>query len=169
LAVNFTALAHELVALVKYVVVLVAMVAGVKYWTSRDFCKVDTEDRGMRPAIGNTRIYLNYDRNAWTERDVSRGEIVVIQGKAGDREGGFPFRVVAVGGDWLEVVSGNVRVNGKDEQYDGVDIKAVAGYTVPKTRVPRGYVFLMADNRESTAAGNPERKGVWRLMGKAQL
>lgn len=167
MAVNLTALAHDLVALVKYVVLLVAMVLVVRYWTGRDYCKVDTEDRGMRPAIGNTRIYLNYDRNAWTEPDLSRGDIVVIRTKAGDREGGFPFRVVAVGGDWVEIIGGNVKVNGQPEHYDGVDLKSAFGHTLARTKVPRGHVFLLADNREATAAGNPEMVSVWRLMGKA--
>ena len=167
--VSANVIVQHLMSLVKYVVLLVVMVLGFKYWTGRDFCKVASDDRGMRPAIGNTRTWLDYNRNAWTDADFAVGDVAVIYGEAGDTARAFPFRVVAAGGDQMMIDGGQVLRNGQNESYPGAEIRPDSSYQLPLFRVPRGYVFLMADNRQGSAAPNPFLVPVSRLMGKAKL
>jgi len=167
--ISASAIVQHLISLVKYVVLLVVMVLAFKYWTSRDLCRVATDDRGMRPAIGNTRSWLDYDANAWTESDLAVGEIAIIYREA-ETPKAFPFRVAAIGGDEMLVNSGQVIRNGLIESYTGApEIKPDSSYQLPQFRVPRGYVFLLADNRQGSAAPNPFLVPVSGLLGKAKL
>lgn len=77
-----------------------------------------------------------------------QGDIVVfIPLNVGNRTIPYIKRVIAVGGETVEIKSGEVYVNGRrlDEEY----------LTLPKgkstfeeTTVPEGYVFVLGDNRE---------------------
>lgn len=157
----------------KYALLLAAMIAGFKYWFGRDACRVATDDDGMRPAIGNSRVYADYDRHKWTGKDLKRGDVVIAlscqPGQGSKPQDKYPFRVVAVAGDWLEVKGGICVVNGQQESYPGVRPTPHYTYQIPRMLVPRGYVFLLSDNRAGGMARPPELVPVWRILGKARV
>jgi hypothetical protein len=141
---------------------------------------VASDDPGMRPAIGSTRTWLSYDRNAWTEADLAVGDIVTVYseyGQNGQDSRAFPFRVVAVGGDWIKIEGGSVArfqdaadKQGKPENYQGAELRPYPNMAVvPKFQVPRGYVYLLTDNRLNAAVGGPGLVPVSRVIGKIQI
>ena len=164
---SFSSVMHTLAALIKYAVLLVAMVAAFRWWTSRSHCKLDSEDAAMRPALAS-KLHLVYDQYAWTEGDLERGDIVIVRAGSGDTKKHVPFRVVAVGGDWLEMKHGRCKVNDKNEQYEDAEITPTDRYSRAKFRIPRGHVFLLTDNRDSSKFGMPELVPVWRICGKVR-
>jgi signal peptidase I len=71
-------------------------------------------------------------------------------------------RVVAVGGDVVEVRGGVVRVNGQplEEPY----VLAKPDYVLPPVRVPTDHVFVLGDNRNDSLDGH-----VWGFLPKDAL
>jgi signal peptidase I len=101
-----------------------------------------------------------------------RGEIVVLRSNLDDGKGSkkkLIKRVIAVGGDTVEIRNGTVSVNGiaLDEPY------TKDGYTdgmMPEIAVPENALFLLGDNRQhSTDSRSPSvgfvEKG--ELVGRA--
>ena len=178
--ISASAVVQHLVALVKYAVVLVGVVLASKFLFNRDLCTVDSEDMSMRPAVGSTRTWLRYDRKAWTEADLEVGDIVAAYAERGENaqdSKAFPFRVVAVGGDWMKIEAGTVvrfrdanDQQGRIENYSGAELKPYVNMKgVPRFEVPRGYVYLMNDNRVNAVAASPYLTPVSRVIGKIRL
>jgi signal peptidase I len=73
----------------------------------------------------------------------------------------FVKRVVAVGGDTVEVTHGTLYVNGKrvEEPY-----AAHPHYNLPPIKVPRDSLFVLGDNRNNSADGH-----VWGFLPKANV
>jgi len=165
--VTFNQVLHILIALIKYVVVLVLMVVGVKFWTAQSRCFVDSEDMGMRPAIGKTTMKVDYDVDRRTEAHLKRGDVAIVRMRVGEGWSNFPFRVVAVEGDRIEARSGVFKVNGKKERYPGgVKLVAARGTDVLAQLVPRGHVYMLPDNRRKSLSDLPELIPLWRVVGK---
>lgn len=93
---------------------------------------------------------------------VRRGEVVVFD--APDTRMRLIKRVVAVGGDRVEVRQGRVFVNGRPagrgadtEQYDGrtvrLDLGLGGGPDLPPTRVPEGALLVLGDARGNSRDG----------------
>jgi len=75
-----------------------------------------------------------------------RGDVVVFD--APDDGTRLIKRVVAVGGDLLEVREGHVFINRvRDEERSALDMRLGGGPDVAPTRVPAGQVFVMGDFR----------------------
>jgi signal peptidase I len=87
----------------------------------------------------------------------SRGDVIVFVFPM-DRSKDFIKRVVAVGGDTVEVVDKKVFVNGKERtepyvQHVYPDIQPAAisrRDNMPPLTVPKGYLFVMGDNRDAS-------------------
>lgn len=79
--------------------------------------------------------------------DPQRDEIIVFKYPM-DQSRDFIKRVIAVGGDTIEIRSGQVYVNGvlKKEDY----IKEPFNTTYRKAVVPKGHVFVLGDNRNNS-------------------
>lgn len=75
------------------------------------------------------------------------GDIIIFRSPLSPRDD-LIKRVIAVGGDRVEVVGGEASVNGKpmDERY----ISRPDGTMVPPIRVPYGRMFVMGDNRPNS-------------------
>jgi signal peptidase I len=92
---------------------------------------------------------------------LSRGEIVVFRlpGGASNLQ---VRRIVAIGGDWVEIRSKHLLVNGKEVSesylthtdpitYEGAATSAnLSRDQMPVTQVPAGKVFLLGDNRDNS-------------------
>ncbi|GAQ80171.1 mitochondrial signal processing peptidase [Klebsormidium nitens] len=78
-------------------------------------------------------------------------------------------RVVAVGGDTVQVERGVVLVNGRPRSEEARGIRS-AKYSVPQLRVPDGTLFVLGDNRNRSADSH-----VWgflpedRVVGRSWL
>jgi signal peptidase I len=75
----------------------------------------------------------------------ARGDVVVFD--APDDGTRLIKRIVAVGGDVLEVRDGRVLIDGVLQQEPAVDLRVGGGPDVGPTRVPAGHVFVMGDAR----------------------
>ncbi|MCA1661166.1 MAG: signal peptidase I [Novosphingobium sp.] len=71
-----------------------------------------------------------------------RGDIVIVVPP--DRDIDYIKRVIGLPGDTIEVVNGQIVLNGKPVPQAVLD-------NYPEIRVPRGHVFLMGDNRDHSA------------------
>jgi len=93
------------------------------------------------------RIFVN--RFVYRFIEPERGDIVVFDSLETDDE--LVKRVVAVPGDRVRVRNGILRVNGDfpDEPYT-VPIVFTDGSDFGPTRVPKGEVFVMGDNRPNS-------------------
>ncbi len=174
----WSAVVQNLMALIKYAVVLIAVVLVSKFFFNRDMCKVDAQDPGMRPAIGSTRTWLDCDSNAWAEPEL--GDIVTVYRESGSTSQdskAFPFRAVAVGGDWMLVDGGSVTRyrdrsdrEGQGENYPGATVRPSGSMPpMPRTMVPRGYVYLLSDNRQDEVVGGPGLIPVSQILAKVRL
>ncbi len=166
---------HTLVSLIKYVVALILLWAGATFvlpiWGST--CAIDSEDLGMREALGKTRLKIGYNPGAWNEAALKRGDIVIAMMMAASASGErnmqkFPFRVVAVEGDVIEAPRGALTINGEKEEYTAVSVRTNDALRVAKQRVPRGYAYVLPDDRVSNKGGLPCLIPVWRIVGKVE-
>eukprot|EP00466_Bigelowiella_natans_P006624 jgi/Bigna1/45543/e_gw1.128.24.1 len=93
------------------------------------------------------------------QRPPSRGDVIIFTPSEGVVKKSYlnPFsdnvfikRIVATGGDTVEVKKGKLIINGikRDEPYikDG----KIASYELERVTVPKGYVFVMGDNRDNS-------------------
>jgi hypothetical protein len=178
--ISASAVIQGMTALGKYVVLLVIVVLAFKFLVGWHPCRVASDDPGMRPAIGSTRTWLTYDRGAWTEPDLSLGDIVVTymeHGQNGQDSRAFPFRVVAVGGEWMKVEGGAVvryrdmaDQQGQGESYSGAEVRMYSTMQpIPRLLVPRGYAFFLSDNRANAVTSGPGLIPVSQVLGKVKL
>jgi signal peptidase I len=82
--------------------------------------------------------------------EVARGDIVIFD--APDSGTRLIKRVVAVGGDLVEVRGGRVFIDGR-EQPDHANLAYGGGPEVPATRVPAAHVLVLGDSRGNSRDG----------------
>lgn len=100
----------------------------------------------MNPTLQNAeRLIVN--KFIYQTRSPMRGDIIVFDYPS-DRSRQFIKRVIAVGGDTIEITEGMVFVNGKllNEPY----ISEPSKRDYPMTTIPDGTVFVMGDNRNNS-------------------
>lgn len=102
------------------------------------------------PSMMNTlqdqeRLLVN--KLVYYTRQPKRGEIIVFKYPSDTRRD-FIKRVIAVGGDTIEIKNGKTIVNGEavDESY----IRELFHTNMPKVTVPQGHIFVMGDNRNNS-------------------
>jgi hypothetical protein len=173
MSISGSQIAHHLVALIKYVVVVVLLVVAAKLlpgWLGGTVCFLDSDDDSMRDALGRSTMKVSFDPAAWNEDSLALGDIVIVNqevrvsGETTRRN--FPFRVIAVAGDVVEANMGKFKINGQDENYEGVTLKAAEHTRADPKAVPRGYVYVLPDDRRAPKGGHPELIPAWRLVGK---
>jgi len=98
-------------------------------------------------------------------REPERGDIVIISPNT-DLHEPIVKRVIAVGGDEVDLIDGRVLVNGEeiDEPYlaEGCRTEPKSGIAYP-ARVPAGYVFVLGDNRGHSADSRSSLVGFVRV------
>jgi signal peptidase I len=90
------------------------------------------------------RVFVNKFIYRFTEPQ--RGDIVVFKSLEGEDED-LIKRIIAVPGDRIRVVNGVPRVNGERQEETYVKPQFPDGSVYGPTRVPKGEVFVMGDNR----------------------
>jgi len=120
----------------------------------------------MVPTIDpGDRILIN--RLSYRFGPVQRGDIIVFKSPM-NPDIDFVKRVIAVGGETVEVKRGTVLVNGEPQVEDylnGIDVS-----NFPMTRIPEGNVFVMGDNRGDSGDArfwNPHWLPEENILGKA--
>ena len=95
-----------------------------------------------------------------------RGDVVVLRKEGFYRDQPIVKRIIATGGDTVDIdpVTGDVIVNGEtlDEPYinEMIDtIEHMGDLTYPQT-VPEGCVFVMGDNRNASTDSRDSRLGM---------
>lgn len=100
--------------------------------------------KSMEPTYREGKIVFYYHCSS-----PKQGDIIIAEGNGDDYEKGEHVikRVIATGGDTIEIKNNNVYINDKiiDEPY----IKGVTS-NFDKITVPDGYIFVMGDNRENS-------------------
>jgi signal peptidase I len=100
----------------------------------------------MEPAFYNgDRLLLS--KFAYRNAEPKRGDIIIFKyPRHPDQD--FIKRVVAVGGESIEMRMGRLYINGQlfDETYPTKS--SISSY--PRTEVPRGSVFVLGDNRSNS-------------------
>ena len=92
----------------------------------------------------------------------ARGDVIVVN-KEGFGIGPIVKRVIAVGGDTVDInfATGDVTVNGEvlDEPYINEPTYTAEGTQFPQT-VPEGQLFLLGDNRNGSSDSRDPRIGL---------
>jgi len=104
--------------------------------------------KGARSANSSGGEFIYVDKYAKPDY----GDIVVVYRETdGGQKGNIIKRVVAFGGDTIELVEGVLKVNGKvvDESYLDADYNSALEpvNTFGEHTVEEGYMFLLGDNR----------------------
>lgn len=109
------------------------------------------EGSSMYPTLVNHER-LVVDKLSYFVTDPQRGEIVVFRYPK-DESRDFIKRVIAVGGDTIEMRNGRVLVNGNAMEEDYIwkeDPKGANRSDYRKAVVPRGHIFVLGDNRNNS-------------------
>ena len=109
------------------------------------------EGSSMYPTLKNHERLI-VDKLSYFVTNPKRGEIVVFRFPK-DESRDFIKRVIAVGGDTIEMKDGQVFVNGQVLKEDYIyknDPKGKNISSYRKTIVPEGTIFVLGDNRNNS-------------------
>ncbi len=109
------------------------------------------EGSSMYPTLVNHERLL-VDKLSYYAIDPQRGEIVVFRYPK-DQSRDFIKRVIAIGGDTIEMRNGKVLVNGvmlKENYIYKDDPKGLNRSNYRKAVVPKDHIFVLGDNRNNS-------------------
>lgn len=99
----------------------------------------------------------------------ARGDVVVLDLEEPGSPDVLLKRVVAVGGDWVEVRGGSVFIDGRPVDEPGASRAEGPGPDLAPTRVPPEHVLVLGDNRGNSRDGRSfgfvDRR---RVLGRVQ-
>lgn len=106
----------------------------------------------MAPTLAKGQ-HLILDKLTYRFRSPARGEIIAFRSPAGEAHQSVK-RVIAVGGDTVELREKKVYLNGEPqfESYAWYERagESLKGDTMPPAAVPEGALFLLGDNRDNS-------------------
>ena len=125
-----------------YAVMLIAIILGFRLFKNSDRVTVDANDSSMNMRAGDYRV----DTAINGVKDLGVGQKVSYFVEELDKFRERVAWVVAVEGDTVEIANKKVVVNGKESKFstNNNNIK------VREVRVPRGCVYLLAENSDLT-------------------
>ncbi len=140
---NPAALRHALLIAFDWIAIASVVLVAVTLVLTYVFQLVGVVGNSMEPTLHNgDRLLLSSTGSVYQS-----GDIVVI-----DRYTEEPLikRVIAVGGDTVEIVDSVVMVNDNPlyETYAKFEDAHANGRYYEKITVPRGYLFVLGDNRD---------------------
>lgn len=117
------------------------------------FARADVQGPSMMNTLKDKDV-LFVEKICTFTHNYKRGEIIIFDSKNRNHDI-YIKRIIAVGGDTVELKDGNVYLNGKDikENYKMTGAKTRGeGFLKEGVvyKVPTGYVFAMGDNREDS-------------------
>lgn len=124
---------------------LVIAIIGATLFRTYGFAQIQVFDVSMQQTLYEGHRLIE-DRISYRFSLPERGDIVILNGPEYDKR--LIKRVIALPGEEINIVSGEVWIDGErlDEPYvQGVT--SARGHVMPYT-VPDDHVFLMGDNRE---------------------
>lgn len=141
------------------------------------FDPVRVDGRSMLDTLTDGEVMM-VDRMAYAFRTPERGDIVLCyypDEYYTTQELAYASRVkrvIAVAGDTIETVDGEVYVNGEriDEPYLTPD--RIGGQYIRRQTVPEGCVYVLGDNRAVSRDSRYETVGpipLYRIVGKARM
>ena len=85
---------------------------------------------------------------------IERGDVIVFKYPV-DMKKDFIKRLIGFGGETIEILDGNVYIDGEKVTVPGIDdVKyfnlGTYGHSGVKTLIPEGYLFVMGDNSRSS-------------------
>ncbi len=92
---------------------------------------------------------LVVDKVTFHFRKPHRGEIVLFKSPYKDGKE-FVKRLVGLGGETVELRKGVVYINGKEQNFPGIDVQRDYSYFGPE-KIPTGSYFMLGDNRSNSA------------------
>lgn len=111
---------------------------------------VKVEGTSMMPALEDQeRIFINKFVYRFGLGDIERGDTVVFWFPR-DPSKSYIKRVIGVPGDTVEVIDGEVRLNGQPVNEPYVPEEFRDRLTVTKTQVPPDSFYVMGDHRSSS-------------------
>jgi len=106
---------------------------------------VKVEGTSMMPGVDDQeRIFVN--KFVYRLEPISRGDVIVFRYPL-DPSKSFIKRVIGLAGDKIQIDKGLVYVNGEPLTEDYVPPQYADWASEPEITVPKGYYFMMGDNR----------------------
>lgn len=138
---------------------------------------VRVDGRSMLDTLADGQVML-VDRTAYAFTTPSRGDIVLCyypDDYYASQELAYATRVkrvIAIAGDTIETVDGEVYVNGQriDEPY--LTPERIGGQYIRPQTIPEGCVYVLGDNRAVSRDSRYETVGpipLYRVVGKVRL
>lgn len=138
---------------------------------------VRVDGRSMLDTLTDGEVML-VDRTAYTFKTPERGDIVLCyypDEYYTSQELAYATRVkrvVAVAGDTIETIDGDVYINGEriDEPY--LNPERIGGQYIARQTIPSGCVYVLGDNRAVSRDSRYETVGpipLFRIVGKVRL
>ena len=156
---------RKIVAFCKFFAVLVLMYTGFWLWQKMDLIVIPTDHFQMSPSFQPKNFHQGNRLHSWT--DLKYGDVVYYDyyypAKVSRREILNFARVIGLPGDTIELIKGHVFRNGKMLREEYISSKHQIHDSQPELIVPRDYVYLMVDNRNSSLKENYYRDS--RLWG----
>lgn len=123
-----------------------------------------------RTLASGDRVFVN--KLSYRIGEPGRGDVVVLHQISGTSERDLIKRVIALGGEEIEIRSCEIRINGRILVEPYLDAATTApgscGGDTPRTLVPTDHVFVLGDNRggsqDSRAIGPIQHED---LVGRA--
>jgi signal peptidase I len=109
------------------------------------------ESHSMEPNFAEGQFIL-VNKLAYVFGEPSRGDVVVFHNPRNERED-YIKRIIGLPGDTVEIVDGQVRVNGQAIEEPFIANKNRAGERFGPLIVDPGYLFVMGDNRPNSSDG----------------
>lgn len=131
------------------VIVTVLAVLAARRWLGEP---IYIASDSMAPTLTKGR-HLFLDKVTYRFRSPRRGEIVSFRSPVGEDHESVK-RVIAVGGDTVEMREKKVYLNGEPQlevyAYYARPGEALQGDTLPPAAVPEGTLFVLGDNRDNS-------------------